>query len=85
MESHEESPILRREAASLLDVWLIRDHKTVAEVCAEISSRGHLVVCHRCSDVEALIVGLLVFDDDEEAWALCGTCIGKLPVHGAVA
>jgi hypothetical protein len=73
-----------QEAVSLLDVWLIRDHETITQLCAEISSAGRLLVCHRCSDVEALIVGLLVLDDDGESWALCGACIAKLPLHGAV-
>ena len=69
----------------LVDVGLIGDAATVAAICAEVSSSGSLLVCNGCRDIEAPIAGVLVIDHDEEAWALCGPCIRKLPVEGAVA
>ena len=53
----------------------------MAQLCAEIGSAGRLLICHGCSEIEAVIVGLLVLDGDEEAWALCGLCIRKLPLQ----
>jgi hypothetical protein len=78
VKSHEENLIFRREGTTLLDIGLIQDHETISRVRAETSSAGQLLVCHGCSDVEAAIVGLLVLDEDQQAWALCGTCVGKL-------
>ena len=83
LEWFEEDLTLHQEAA-LLDAWLIRDHETIAQVCAEIGSAGRLLICHGCSEIEEVIVGLLVLDDEEEAWTLCGLCIRKLLLYGAV-
>ena len=82
MECVEPNLTLHQQAV-LLDAWLIRDHETIAQLCAEIGSAGGLLICHGCSEIEAVIVGLLVLDEGE-AWALCGVCIRKLPLHGAV-
>jgi len=70
--------------SDLMEVWLIRDCETVAALCSDVSSTGRLLICHGCGDVEALVVGILLLDNDQQAWALCGTCIRKLPLHGAV-
>jgi hypothetical protein len=69
----------------LVDVGLIGDAVVVAAICREVGSGGALLVCNGCRNIEALIAGILVIDKDEEAWALCGTCIQKLSVEGAVA
>lgn len=69
---------------NLVDVGLLRDAETVAAIGAEIRASGRLLICHGCRDVEALITGLLVPAGDKEAWALCGACMGKLPIFGAV-
>jgi len=70
--------------SDLMDVRLIRDCETVAAICSDVSSTGRLLICHGCGDVEALVVGIFLLDNDQQAWALCGTCIRKLPLHGAV-
>ena len=62
----------------------MRDAETVAAICADIRSSGALLVCHGCGDIEALIAGFLVLADNEEAWSLCGACLRKLPLSGAV-
>ena len=65
-------------------VGLIDDTATVAAICAEVSSSGSLLVCNGCRDIEAPIAGVLVIDHDEEAWALCGACIRRLPLERTV-
>ena len=67
----------------LVDVFLVRDLATVTAICAEVGD-GSLLVCNGCGDIEAPIAGVLVIDDAEEAWVLCGVCIRKLPFEGAV-
>jgi hypothetical protein len=68
-----------------LDLEWIQDRDIVTAVCAEVSSLGQLLICHGCNDVEALVVGLLVHEQSEQAWALCGPCVRKLPFSGAIA
>jgi hypothetical protein len=70
--------------SAFLDLELIQDWQTVASVCAKMSSSGRLVICDGCGDIEALIVAFLVCDREEQAWALCGTCIRTLPSHSPV-
>ena len=70
--------------SDLKDVRLIRDCETIAAIRSDVSSTGQLLICHGCGDVEALVVGFLVLDNNQQAWALCGTCLRKLPLHGAV-
>ena len=70
--------------SDLIDVRLIRDCETVAAISSDVTSTGRLLICHGCGDVEALVVGFLLLDNDQQAWALCGTCMRKLPLHGAV-
>ena len=67
----------------LVDVFLVRDLATVTAICAEVGN-DTLLVCNGCGDIEALIAGVLIIDDAEEAWVLCGVCIRKLPFKGAV-
>jgi hypothetical protein len=69
----------------LVDVGLIGDTVVVAAICHELGSSGALLVCNGCRDIEALIAGILVIEDDKEAWALCGACIRRLRLEGAVA
>ena len=70
--------------SDLIDVRLIRDSETVAAIRSDVSSTGRLLICHGCGDVEALVIGFLLLDNDQQAWALCGMCMRKLPLHGAV-
>lgn len=69
----------------LVNIGLVRDMETIAAICADIRVAGKLLVCHGCGDLEALIAGFLVLADDEEAWALCGACLRRLPLCGAIA
>jgi hypothetical protein len=69
---------------SLREVNLIRDNATVAALSAELSALGGIMICYSCDDVEALIVGLLVIEQEEEAWPLCGECLRRLPLAGAL-
>jgi hypothetical protein len=68
-----------------LDLELIQNPEVVAWVCAKISALGQLLMCHGCDDVEAVIVGFLVFEQSEQAWALCGSCVQNHPLYGAIA
>jgi hypothetical protein len=70
--------------SDLVDIALIRDLEIVAAICADIRSGGRLLICHGCADIEALIMGFVVLDNGDQAFALCGACMGKLPVHGAI-
>jgi hypothetical protein len=70
---------------NLVDVSFVADTATVADICADVAQEGSLLVCNGCGDIEEPIAGILVIDDDQEAWALCGDCIRKLPLEGAVA
>jgi len=67
----------------LVDVVLVRDTAAVTAICTEVGD-GTLLVCNSCGDIEALIAGVLIIDDAEEAWVLCGACIRKLPFGGPV-
>jgi hypothetical protein len=69
----------------LLDVSFVADAATVADICADVAPEGSLLVCNGCGNIEEPIAGILVIDDDQEAWALCGGCIRKLPLEGTVA
>ena len=50
----------------LVDVGLIGDTVVVAAICHEVGSSGALLVCNGCRDIEALIAGILVIEDDKE-------------------
>ena len=67
----------------LMEVVFVRDMAAVTAICAEVGD-GSLLVCNGCGDIEAPIAGVLVIDDAEEAWVLCGACIRKLPFGGPV-
>ena len=69
----------------LIDVNLICDNLTMSALRTELSASGGLLICNICRDVEAPIAGILVIDEDEEAWPLCGACLRRLPLAGAVA
>jgi hypothetical protein len=70
---------------NLVDVGFVADAAIVADICADVAQDGSLLVCNGCGDIEEPIAGILVVDDDQEAWALCGGCIRKLPLEGTVA
>ena len=62
----------------------IQNRDLITQVWAQLSSLGQLLICHGCGDVEALIVGFLVHEQCEQAWALCGPCVRKVPAYGAI-
>ena len=68
-----------------LNLELIQNREIVTGVYAETSSLGQLLICHGCGDVEAVIVGFLVHEQSEKAWALCGLCVQQMPLYGAIA
>jgi hypothetical protein len=67
-----------------LDLELVQNREIVAAIRGAISSQGRLLICHGCDDVEAVIVGFLVHEQSEQAWALCGSCVWNLPSRGAL-
>jgi sugar (pentulose or hexulose) kinase len=76
---------MRKDA---VQVGLIRDTHIIAETCAEICEQAGfangLLICNGCGDIGANIAGLLVVDEDEEAWALCAECLSRVPLLGSV-
>jgi hypothetical protein len=73
-----------QSANHVVEVGIITVAADLAALCAEITSEGCLLVCHGCGDIEAPIAALVVLYNDEEVWALCGACMRKLPLFGAV-
>ncbi|HJU10047.1 MAG TPA: hypothetical protein VJ728_04180 [Candidatus Binataceae bacterium] len=68
-----------------LDAELIQDLETVNTVFADILSFGQMLVCHGCDDPAAVVVGFLVQEEDEQAWALCDGCLRELRLKGSIA
>ena len=72
-----------------MQIRLTRDIATIAETCAaacaEAGYADSILICNGCGNIEAPIAGLLVDDDDEQAWALCADCLRTVPLLGAVA
>lgn len=69
----------------LLDVELVADQVSLARLSETIRSQGRLLVCHRCRDIEGVIAGVLIVQQYDEAWALCGPCLRQAPLEGQVA
>jgi len=69
----------------MANVELIQNREIVTALAAVVGARGQLLICHGCDDLEALIVGFLVDDQSEQAWALCGSCLRDLPAYSAIA
>jgi hypothetical protein len=68
----------------LVDVGFVVNAATMADLRADVAQEGSLLICNGCGDIEEPIAGILVIDDDQEAWAFCGGCIRKLPLEGTV-
>jgi hypothetical protein len=66
----------------LIDANLICDNSTMTALSAELNAIGDVIICHNCYGFELPIAGLLVIEQDEEAWLLCGDCLGRLPLAG---
>jgi hypothetical protein len=69
----------------LIDIEVMVDREGLAALSAVICSEGQLLVCHRCRDVDAIIAGIVVMREVEQAWVLCGPCLREIPVQGCLA
>lgn len=68
----------------LMEASLIRDHSILATLNAQFDSLGSVLICNGCCDLEALIVALLVIEETQEAWPLCGECLRQLSPVGQI-
>lgn len=66
----------------LIGAKLICDHSTIIMMSAELNALGRVIICHNCDSIDLPIAGLLVIEQDEEAWILCGDCLKRLPLAG---
>ena len=66
-------------------IELLTERATIENLSALLRSRGSMLVCHLCDDPSAIIVGILVVRESEEAWVLCGPCMRQIPVQGPLA
>jgi hypothetical protein len=69
----------------LTDIELMTDQASLANLSSVFRNQGSMMVCHRCDDVSELIAGILVDNESEEAWVLCGPCLRTIPLRGAFA
>jgi len=67
-----------------LDARLVQNREIIKAIWLKTSFLSQLLVCHNCHDVEAMTIGFLVFEQDRQAWALCGLCLRTMPFGGAV-
>jgi hypothetical protein len=66
------------------DLELILNREVVSAIFAQVNSLGRLLICDGCGDVEAVIMGFLVLDRIEQAWALCGACVRRIPLFSTM-
>jgi hypothetical protein len=69
----------------LVDIELMTDQASLASLSSMFRDQGSMMVCHRCDDVGELIAGIIVDNESEEAWVLCGPCLRAIPLSGAFA
>lgn len=69
----------------LVDLELMTDQASLASLSSVFRNQGSIMVCHRCDDVSELIAGIIVDNESEEAWVLCGPCLRTIPLRGAFA
>jgi hypothetical protein len=69
----------------LVDLELMTDQASLASLSSVFRNQGSMMVCDRCDDVSELIAGIIVDNESEEAWVLCGPCLQTIPVRGAFA
>lgn len=67
------------------EICIIGDEETIAAIWDDLRSEGRIVICYACGDIEALIACFVIFEEKEEAWALCDACVRKVCIFGAVA
>jgi len=68
----------------LIEVNLIRDRSILTTLNAHFGSIGSVLICNGCCDLEASIVALLVIEETQEAWPLCGECLRQLSPIGQI-
>ena len=68
----------------LIEASLIRDHSILTNLNEQFSSEGSVLICNGCCDLEASIVALLVIEENQEAWPLCGECLRRLSPVGQI-
>ena len=69
----------------LVDIELMTDQTSLANLSSVFRDQGSIMVCHRCDDVSELIAGIIVDNEYEEAWVLCGPCLQTIPLRGTFA
>jgi hypothetical protein len=69
----------------LVDIELMTDQASLASLSSLFRNQGSVMVCHGCDDVGELIAGIIVDNESEEAWVLCGPCLRAIPLRGAFA
>jgi len=79
------SQVISAENHNLSEIELMTDRDTLDDLSDTFRDDGGLLVCHFCDDISEVIAGILVVRDREEAWVLCGPCLRKVPVQGALA
>lgn len=61
---------------------LIEDGNIVRRLCQVMHCEDE--ACYRCHDDSEPIAAILMLDEDEKAWLLCGSCVRDLPREGVV-
>jgi len=69
----------------LADIELMTDQAILASLSSVFRNEGSMMVCHACDDVGELVAGIIVDNESEEAWVLCGPCLRAIPLRGAFA
>jgi hypothetical protein len=69
----------------LIDVEILNDQASLADLADLLGEDGDMLVCHRCLDADEIIAAVLLIREEEEAWALCGSCLRQLPLQGQLA
>lgn len=80
------SEIIKNDnSRELSEIELMTDRHAIEHLSNVFRASGNMMVCHICDDVGELIAGIVVVRASEEAWVLCGTCLRKIPMQGALA
>ena len=69
----------------LVEIELMTDQASLASLSSVFRNQGSMMVCHRCDDVSELIAGIILDNESEEAWVLCGPCLREIPLDRTLA
>jgi len=75
----------KKASEDLVDVELMSDRDSLTRLSKLARSSGQMLICHRCRNVKNIIAGVLIIHNRDEAWALCGPCLRKVPLEGQMA